>query len=114
MKPFEIYAESVEAAVRIAQQQYDAYEDELDITVLDKGSRGFLGIFGARKAAISCRLKPKFIERKMGLFLKKLLEDFDSEVFFEVTLKGKTIKVVLDGSNISRLIGRHGKTVGAL
>lgn len=114
MKPFEIHAESVEAAIRIAQKRYDAYEDELDITVLDKGSRGFLGILGVRNAAISCRLKPEFVERKLGSFLKKLLDEFDSEVFFEVALKGKTIRVVLDGNNISRLIGKHGKTVGAL
>ncbi len=114
MKPFEVTAENVEAAIREAQTRFDAYEDELDITVIEKGSRGFLGIFGVREAVVNCKLKPQYVERKAGSFLRRLLDEFDSEVFFQVSLRGKTIKISLDGSNISRLIGKHGKTVGAL
>lgn len=53
----EITAPSVEEAVIMGLMRLTATRDEVDIEVLDEGSRGFLGI-GARGASVRVTLKP--------------------------------------------------------
>ncbi len=44
MNPVEYRAETVEEAIRLAQADLGAYDDEMQVTVKEKGSKGFLGI----------------------------------------------------------------------
>ncbi|OAA24030.1 RNA-binding cell elongation regulator Jag/EloR [Kosmotoga sp. DU53] len=114
MKTVVVSAPSVDEAVRLAQIKLDAYEDEIEVKVIEKGSKGFLGIFGGKATKIEAKLLPKYFERKLSEYLKGILHHFGEDIFFDVTFNGKTFKVIIEGDNISRLIGRHGKTVSAL
>jgi spoIIIJ-associated protein len=41
MKPIEYRAETVEEAIRLSQADLGAYEDEMEVTIKEKGSKGF-------------------------------------------------------------------------
>lgn len=114
MNPVEYKAETVEEAIRLAQADLGAYDDEMQVTVKEKGSKGFLGIFGSRESIIEVSLLDKHWERKLHDFLKGILKNFDEETFSEVKLVGRTYRVRIEGEEVARLIGKHGKTVAAL
>ncbi|MGC9321372.1 MAG: RNA-binding cell elongation regulator Jag/EloR [Kosmotogaceae bacterium] len=114
MKPVEYRAETVEEAIRSAQADLDAYDDEIEVSVKEKGSKGFLGIFGSKEAVIEVTLLDKHWERKLHDFLKGILKSFDEETFSEIKLVGRTYRVRIEGEEVARLIGKHGKTVAAL
>ncbi len=114
MKPVEYRAETVEEAIRSAQADLDAYDDEIEVSVKEKGSKGFFGIFGSKESVIEVTLLDKHWERKLHDFLKGILKNFDEETFSEVKLAGRTYRVRIEGEEVARLIGKHGKTVAAL
>ncbi|MDI9367282.1 MULTISPECIES: RNA-binding cell elongation regulator Jag/EloR [unclassified Mesotoga] len=114
MKPVEYRAETVEEAIRSAQADLGAYDDEIEVSVKEKGSKGFLGIFGSKESVIEVTLLDKHWERKLHDFLKGILKSFDEETFSEVKLVGRTYRVKIEGEEVARLIGKHGKTVAAL
>lgn len=114
MKTYEFRAETVEEAIRAALSELDANRDEIEVKVIEKGSKGFLGLFGSKESVIEVTLLEKYSERKLQEYLKGILSSFDEEVSFEVKLTGRTYRVKLEGEKISRLIGKHGKTVAAL
>lgn len=114
MKELEIRGPTSKDAIKELQLKYDAYEDELEAEVLEEGSKGFLGLFGSKEATVKVRILPKYFERKMTDFLTGVIGEFDSSVFYDVQLAGRTFKITVDGDQMSRLIGRHGKTVAAL
>jgi spoIIIJ-associated protein len=114
MKTYEFRAETVEDAVRNARKQLDAYEDEIEVKIIEKGSKGFLGIFGSKESVIEVSLLEKHSQRKLQEFLNGILKNFDSEFFSEAALIGRTYRIKIEGEEISRLIGKHGKTVAAL
>lgn len=114
MKKIEVNAPTIEEAVRLAQIKLDAYENEIDVDVIEKGTRGFLGLFGAKEAKVMVKPKPVYYERKVRDYLKEILDAFDKEVFYDVTFQGKTFRINIQGDEISRLIGKHGKTISAL
>ena len=114
MKPVEYRAETGEEAIRSAQADLGAYDDEIEVSVKEKGSKGFLGIFGSKESVIEVTLLDKHWERKLHDFLKGILKSFDEETFSEVKLVGRTYRVKIEGEEVARLIGKHGKTVAAL
>ena len=70
MKSYQFKADSVEEAIRLARRELDAYEDELDIKIIEKGSKGFLGIFGTKESVIEVSLHDSHSERKLYEYLK--------------------------------------------
>ena len=45
---------TVDDALQEALKELHASKDEVEITVIDEGTRGFLGMFGAKDAVIQC------------------------------------------------------------
>ena len=114
MKELEIRGPTSKDAIKEIQLKYAAYEDEIEAEILEEGSKGFLGLFGSKEATVKVRILPKYFERKVREFLTGIIGEFDSNVLYDVQLSGRTFKITVDGDQMSRLIGRHGKTVAAL
>ncbi|MFW6119533.1 MAG: RNA-binding cell elongation regulator Jag/EloR [Petrotogales bacterium] len=114
MNQIEISAPTVEKAIRLAQMELDAFNNEIEVDVIDKGSKGFLGLFGNKEARVTVKPLPIYYERKVRDYLKNILETFDKEVYYDVSFEGKTFRINIQGDEISRLIGKHGKTISAL
>ncbi len=113
MKRIRIKAESVEDALEKARKKYDLREGEYKYEVKDKGFKGFLGLF-AKEAEVEIVLKKRYYERKVEEFVRGILNFAGNVSKVQVRGNGKTYFVYIDGEDVGKLIGKHGKTLAAL
>jgi len=104
---------NAEEALHAALAAAGLTEKEARITVLDRGSRGFLGI-GSRRAQV--RVEPRAgstsAVRAMTVEVLRLM-GIDARVV--ATQKGRTVHVAIEsGKSDGLLIGRKGETLQAL
>ena len=63
---------TVEEAVNEALKELKISREDAEIEVIEEGSKGFLGVFGAKEAVVN--VKKKFDPKKpLRLFLRKCL-----------------------------------------
>ncbi|HIC94908.1 MAG TPA: protein jag [Anaerolineae bacterium] len=122
MKTIEVSGPSVEEAVARGLAKLGATRDEVDIEVLSRGSRGFLGL-GAREAVVRISLRPR---EDIKLAAKEALQELLAKmgVQAEVSIRSEeetpqgadAPPFILDvtGRDLGILIGRRGQTLQAL
>ncbi len=104
---------SIEEAVAAALTEMGATKEQVSITVIDEGSKGFFGVFGGKEAIVLVRknFKP---ERAAENFLREVFLSMGLIVKIETQLKDKHLLVNLIGSDMGILIGKRGQTLDAL
>ncbi len=106
-------AKTVEEAVAVALAELGATREEVDVTVIDEGSKGFLGMFGGKDAVVL--VKKNFDpERDAETFLKEVFLSMGLIVQIKTELKEKHLLVDLTGEDMGILIGKRGQTLDAL
>ena len=106
-------AKTVEAAIEAALAELGATREEVDITVIDEGSKGFLGMFGSKDAVVL--VKKNFDpEKEAETFLKEVFLSMGLIVKINAELKDKHLLVELTGDDMGILIGKRGQTLDAL
>ena len=119
-----VTAKSVEEARKKAAAELGAREEDLVVTVLEEGKRGFLGI-GAVDAKIAVTYTPAVPEKKEKScggaetalqFIRQIAENMGLENLTYSTEEGTNDDIVLKvcGDNAGLLIGHHGETLDAL
>ena len=98
-------AKTVDDAIAAALADLGAAREEVDITVIDEGSKGFLGMFGSKDAVVL--VKKNFNPEKEA-------ETFLKEVFLSMGQKDKHLYIDLTGDDMGILIGKRGQTLDAL
>lgn len=113
-----VTAKSVEEARKKAAAELGLREEEMTVTVLEEGKRGFLGI-GSIDAKIAVGYEAK--EETVGVdaalnFIRQVAENMGLENLTYSTKAGTNDDVILavDGDNAGLLIGHHGETLDAL
>lgn len=130
-------AKNVETAIEEALKELNTTKENVDIEIIDEGSKGFLGI-GAKDAVVKVTLKnetkkeaplkpaEKKAEQKVNKKTggnpadeaKKFLEDIFAAMKLDVTItakqEGDTVKVDLVGDNMGIVIGKRGDTLDSL
>lgn len=105
---------TVEEARKKAATQLNVAEEELIVTVLEEGKKGFLGI-GAVEAKIAVSYTVEG-EDEAVQFLCKLIADM--ELTGLTVAKKETdregVLITVEGENAGVLIGHHGETLDAL
>ena len=100
-------------ALQEALKELHASKDEVEITVIDEGTRGFLGMFGAKDAVI--QVVKKFNPEKIAVtFLQEMFQAMRIEVSIETQLKDKQLSIELSGEEMGVLIGKRGQTLDSL
>ncbi|WP_448516881.1 RNA-binding cell elongation regulator Jag/EloR [Pseudothermotoga sp.] len=112
MKKIKISAPTVEEALQKAKERFDLREGEYEYTIVDKGSKGIFGLF-AKNAEVEIVFNAKYFVRKLEEFLSNVLS-VCGDVLVKVSCSGRRFLVELDGEDLGRLIGKHGKTLAAL
>lgn len=107
---------SVEEAIAMALEKLGLKEDEVDIKVIDEGSKGLLGLIGARDAVVEVRVKVN--PAKTGReFLESILPKMACQGKVEVD-ENKTddeqIYYNITGPDLGIIIGHRGETLDAL
>ncbi len=113
MKKVRSTGKSVEEAVEKVVKEFDLRDGEYDVEVIEKGFKGFFGIF-SKDAEVEVRFKKKYFERRLSEFLSEILKIAGDIFIKSIRSDGKNYFVSIDGPDVGKLIGKHGKTLGAL
>jgi len=103
---------TVEDATNDALKFLRVSKEEVDVTVLDTGSKGFLG-FGSKPARVLVKVKfdP---EKRARQFLREVTAAMSLPLTVTTTLKDKQLLVNLTGDDMGILIGKRGQTLDSL
>ena len=112
MDGIERLAKTVDEAIAEALEILKATRDDVNITVIDEGSKGVLG-FGSRPAKVRVEVKPDPIQTVKN-FLREVTLAMGLSVTVEANQKDKHLFVNLTGENMGILIGKRGQTLDAL
>ncbi|GHU53430.1 DNA-binding protein [Clostridia bacterium] len=108
----ETVGKTLDEAVEDALRQFDATRDEVDVEILDVGSKGFLG-FGAKPCRV--RVTKQFQPEKAAeRFLSEVAAKMGIVVKFDIKFKDRDLYIEIIGDDVSFLIGKHGHTLDAL
>lgn len=104
---------TVDEAVALALGELGITRDEAEIEIIEEGSRGFLGMFGAKDAVV--KVKKKFDpERTAKNFLKEMFIAMGLIVNVETKLKDRQLEIKISGDDMGIIIGKRGQTLDAV
>ncbi len=113
MKKLNYIGKTVDDILEQFKVDYDVLEGEYEVNIIDKGTHGIFGLF-ARDAVAEITITNKYYERKLKDFLENIFKYFGIDYFIEVTSRGKTFLASCHSEEIGKIIGKHGKGLGAL
>lgn len=114
MKSLEKSAKTVDEAVMDALVELGLTSDQVDVEVLEEGSKGILGLFGTKLARV--RVTQKIDLKDVAKdFLNKLLKSMDLDSNIVITEEDKnTLMINLEGDQMGVLIGKRGQTLDSI
>ena len=108
-----VTAKTVEEARAKAAAELNVPEEDLEVTVLEEGKKGFLGI-GATDAKISAVYTVKRSDVAKD-FICKIIEDMELNLTVNVQAgNNDDTLIIVDGEGAGILIGHHGETLDSL
>lgn len=112
MREVEKQGRTVEEAIENALKELNAKREEVEITVIEEGSRGIFGIL-SKQAKVKVRLKERPEEKAVN-FVKGLLQKINIFAEIETQKVDEFYKINIKGKGLGILIGKHGDTLNSL
>ena len=113
MDEIEKSGKTVDEAVNEALKELGLTEQEVEITVINEGSKGIFGMFGAKDAI--GKVKRKYNPEKVAsAFLKEMFVAMGIVVDIKTELKEKQLLIELSGDDMGILIGKRGQTLDSI
>ncbi|MDK2817331.1 MAG: spoIIIJ-associated protein [Moorella sp. (in: firmicutes)] len=113
MKEIETSGKTVEEAIEAALRSLGTKREEVEIYILEEGSKGFLGLLGSRQARVKVVL-PDSPEKVINDFLTRVLKAMNIEADIEIRQREGYFFVSFHGKELGILIGRRGDNLDAL
>ncbi|MCM3227048.1 RNA-binding cell elongation regulator Jag/EloR [Terribacillus saccharophilus] len=114
MKQLTARGKTVDDAIQSALQQLRISKEEVEVTVIDEGSKGFLNLFGAKPAVVKVVVKTDNVQAAKD-YLESVIRHLHPGTEVEITArKKKHVMFTLSGENLGMLIGKRGQTLNAL
>jgi spoIIIJ-associated protein len=105
--------QTVDEAVQSALEQLNTTRDQVNITIIDEGKKGILGVFGAKRAIVKVVLAKNPIQEAEKFILGVVIKmGVDAEI--STTVDGNHVTFELRGEKIALIIGKRGQTLNAL
>ena len=101
-----------EEAVEKAAAELKVNPSELEIELLEEGTKGFFG-FGAKDFKIKASVIDNY-EKRINDFLSDIFRVLDIDAEILIKKSGDTAKVKIMGDSAGQLIGRRGESLDAL
>ena len=111
-KCIEKAAKTIDEAVRLALIELGLDKEEVEIEVLEEGSKGLFGI-GAKNAVVKVTQVVN-LESRARDFLNEVFASMGLAVNLKFKTEGKVMKINLVGDNMGIIIGKRGDTLDAL
>ncbi len=112
MKSIRKTGKTVEQAVELALKELGVSREEVDVEVLDAGSKGIFSIL-AKDAMVMVTVKQDNADFVFRL-LSQIISVMKINVSIDIEQEDNQILVNLQGPNVGLLIGRRGETLDAL
>lgn len=113
MTEVEKTGKTIEEAVESALAELGVSREEVEVDVLEKPSRGFLGLIGAKPGKVRVRVIEK-PARKAQQLLERIFEIMGLTVKMDVVENDQGLLISMQGPDLGILIGRRGETLDAL
>ncbi|GAB6107509.1 RNA-binding cell elongation regulator Jag/EloR [Fusibacter bizertensis] len=112
MKFVEKSGKSVEEALRLALIELESSREQVDIEILEEGSKGFLGI-GAKETRIRVSKRNNIVDIARN-FLSSILNEMNIKTELEIEQVGEVLNINMIGEDMAILIGKRGQTLDSL
>ncbi len=112
MKFVEKSGKSVEEALRLALIELEVTREQVEIEILEEGSKGFLGL-GAKETRIKVSKKNTSTDVAQN-FLGQLLKEMHIKADIECEQVEETLNINMIGEDMAILIGKRGQTLDSL
>ncbi len=112
-KSVEKIGKTVEEAIEDALTDLKLEREEVDVKVIDEGSKGFFGLFGSKGAKVVVTPN-ETVKDKAQKFLEEVFKKIGLEVEINIMESTKGINITLGGENMGILIGKRGETLDSL
>jgi spoIIIJ-associated protein len=112
VKSIEETGRTVDEAVAQALRKLGLTREEVEVEVLEEGSRGLLGILGARPARVRVSAREMAAERARR-FLESVIQVLRITAQVSAVLREEALEVEIDGEDVGVLIGRRGSGLEA-
>lgn len=108
-----VEAKTIEEAVDTACSQLQVARDRVRYVVLEAPKKGFMGIFGSRRARV--QVEAIRIEEEIATFLQQTVEKMGIDVTMSAEEQEKNERVFqFQGADIALIIGKNGQTLESL
>ena len=115
MKFVEIIGKTKEEAIQKAVDQLGTPVEDLEIEVLEEGSKGLFGFLGSKDFKIKATVIVKdTVETRILSFLNGLFEVMNIGADIKIDMNSDSAKVSVIGDSAGQLIGRRGESLDAL
>jgi len=115
MKQLTARGKTVEDAIQSALQQLRVSKEEVEVAVIDEGSKGFLNLFGAKPAVVRVAVKQTDYVQAAKEYLESIIRHLHPDAEAEITsVKKKHVMFAISGNDLGILIGKRGQTLNAL
>jgi spoIIIJ-associated protein len=107
---------TVQEAIAAALSELNLVKEDVDIEVIEEGTKGIFGIIGSKVARIKVTVREENNNRCdiASDFLYTILNNMEVEADISVSEDDENIVVDINGDDIGIIIGRRGETMDAL
>ena len=113
MKTIEMTGKTVDEALKNALNELKFTKEEVDIEIIDEGSKGIFNLIGNKPARIKITKKKSAID-EVEKFLTDVLKAMDVKAKINIKEENDIINVNLSGEKMGLIIGYRGETLDSL
>ena len=113
MKTIEMTGKTVDEALKNALNELKLTKEEVDIEIIDEGSKGIFNLIGNKPARIKITKKKSAID-EVEKFLTDVLKSMDIKAEINIKEENDIINVNLSGAKMGLVIGYRGETLDSL
>jgi spoIIIJ-associated protein len=106
---------NVDDAIQAALEELGCEIDEVEIEILEEGSKGLLGLIGGKPANVRLTRKEENPAEDARQIVEELLRKMKIEYQIDtITAEQGTVRINIIGKDMGLLIGRKGETLNAV
>lgn len=113
MKSIDMEGKTVEEALDKALIQLGVNKENVEVQVLDYGSKGLFKVIGVKPAKITVSLKYDYIEKAKS-FIETILDSMDIKAEITIKEENDIVKIDLSGEKMGLIIGYRGETLDSI